>query len=279
MFTDDLVEKIITSLEALKMKKMVTDGFYDRSVIGLWLFEVIGREYDEMAGWALNLRYEAFPQTCTWSIGIWEFICDLEPIQNLPDDPELALQMRRQRLLVKRWTRPSVNPARTEAELAALLPGYEVHVIENVNLNTFLVDIIGTGGQNNIFDFRNVVYTLRSIKQSHLSFELHKTLTTEFETKIRVAGVAWNGIRTTKLPQYKPNDKHEAQIHVLVFRSSIRQTTLGPMHNEHQALVYNGTIGYQGAVLKLPGGEVVDAVLQTMVEHPVLPGGFVLKRE
>jgi len=251
---------------------MVTDGFYDASVIGLWLFEVIGREWDEMADLAQNLRYEAFPQTCTWSIEIWEFVCDLEPMQNLPDDPELALHMRRQRLLVKRWTRPAVNPARTEAELAALLPGYEVHVTENVALNTFLVDIMGEGGQNSIFDFQNVVYTLRSIKQSHLSFELHDTLTTEFDTTIRVGAIAWPGIMITKLPQYIPADCHEANIHVIAFRASIMQTVLSPLHTEHNAVIYSDGIGYENAKLQLAGGQVVDMILQMpTADHPQLP--------
>jgi len=274
----DLVEKIITSPEALKMKNMVTGGFYDRSAIGLWLFEVIGREYDEMADWAHNLRYEAFPRTCTWSIGIWEFICDLEPLIDLPEDPEVALQMRRQRLMAKKWKWPPVNPARTEAILAGIT-NYDVHITENVDLNTFRVDIDGEGGEANIFDMRNVVSTLRSIKQSHLSFEMRKTLITEFEFVMRAAGVAWNGIRTTKLPSYRPSDRHEANIHVIVFRSSIRQTTLGPMHMEHKAVVFNDAIGYQDAMLKLPGGEITDMILQTTDDHPQLPGGFAFKRE
>ena len=61
---------IIHSPEAETFLRMVTKGFYDRSYIGLWLFEVMGREWDEMRSWSENLKSEIFVQTCTWSIGI-----------------------------------------------------------------------------------------------------------------------------------------------------------------------------------------------------------------
>ena len=263
-----LVEQIITSPQALRMRNMVTKGFYDRSFVGLWLYQVIGSEYDDMEEWAKLLRYEAYPQTCTWSIGIWEFISGLEPMENLPEDPEQALQMRRQRLLVKRWTRPSVNPARTEAAVSSLLPsGYDVRVTENVAPHTFRVDIDGVGGSKNIYDFRNIVNLLRSIKQSHLSFQMRNVLTTEFEYIIRAAGVTFPGsIMITKLTQYIPADKHEQEIHTVAFRSSIMQTTMGPIHYEHKAVISLDGVTYEDAKLQLPGGEIVDMVIQMLNE-------------
>ena len=42
---------ITRSPEAQMFLRSVTDGFYNRSYLALWLYEVIGREWDEMAGW------------------------------------------------------------------------------------------------------------------------------------------------------------------------------------------------------------------------------------
>lgn len=89
------IEKIIKSPEAETFLRMVTKGFYDNSYSGLWMFEAIGREWDEMRGWAEGLRNEIHPQTCVWSVGIWEWMYGIDGNGDLP------LEMRRQRLFAK----------------------------------------------------------------------------------------------------------------------------------------------------------------------------------
>ena len=69
---------IIHSPEAETFLRMVTKGFYDNSYIGLWMYEVIGREWDEMRAWAEGLKTEINPQTCTWSVAIWEWVYGIE---------------------------------------------------------------------------------------------------------------------------------------------------------------------------------------------------------
>lgn len=98
------LEGIIRSPSAETFLRMVTKGFYDNSYIGLWMYEAIGREWDEMRKWAEGLKDEINPQTCTWSIGIWEWVYGIET------DEALQLEYRRQRILAKiLWTKP-VNP-------------------------------------------------------------------------------------------------------------------------------------------------------------------------
>lgn len=171
---------IIKSPEAARMLQMVTQGFYDRSYIGLWLFEVIGREYDGMAEWARTLRLEAFPQTCTWSIDIWDFVYGYEPDNTLP------LSFRRQRILSKKLQRPPINPAHIEAVLSALT-GCPVHITENVAPYTFKVEIDESGGQ--IVDYKAVDRTLREIKPSHLSVRQEVVIVVTFNTEDYSAGV------------------------------------------------------------------------------------------
>ena len=152
---------IIKSPSAERMRQMATEGFYDRSRVALWMFEVIGREWDEMGDWAWDLRNEIFPQTCTWSLPIWEWVYGFEP------DDTLSLEFRRQRILSKRLERPPINPARIEAALAALTGG-TVNITDFVKPYTFRVDVGETG--ETIYDYREALKTLRKMKPSHLSF-------------------------------------------------------------------------------------------------------------
>ena len=95
---------IIRSPEAETFLNMVTKGFYDNSYIGLWIHEVIGREWDEMREWAEGLKKEIQPQTCTWSIDVWERLYGIEPGEGLP------LECRRQRVLSKILGAKPINP-------------------------------------------------------------------------------------------------------------------------------------------------------------------------
>ncbi len=186
----DLVAEILRSPEARRMREMVTRGFYDRSRIGLWLFEVIGREYDEMSDWSRNLRLEAFPQTCTWSIDIWEFVCGIVPDDSLP------LTYRRERIMSKWLQRPPVSPARIEAVLSGLISA-PVVVTENTAPYSFEVDVDVTDAVST--DMRPAVRTLRRIKPSHLSFEFRSTAVSPMSAEVS-AFAASVSIMTTRIP-------------------------------------------------------------------------------
>ena len=80
------MDTIIKSPEAKMFLRMVTKDFYNNSYLGLWMYEVIGREWDEMREWAEELKAEIYPQTCTWSIDIWEWIYGRESNDCLPLD-------------------------------------------------------------------------------------------------------------------------------------------------------------------------------------------------
>ena len=98
------LDGIIRSPSAETFLRMVTKGFYDNSYTGLWMYEVIGREWDEMRKWAEGLKDEINPQTCTWSIGIWEWVYGIKT------DKTLQLEYRRQRILAKILGTKPVNP-------------------------------------------------------------------------------------------------------------------------------------------------------------------------
>ncbi|MDR2044150.1 MAG: YmfQ family protein [Clostridium sp.] len=161
------------------MRRSVTPGFYDRSYTALWMFEVIGREYDGMSEWARTLRDEIFPQTCTWSIAIWEWVYGIEPDERLP------LPYRRARLLSRKLQRPPINPAHIEAVLSALT-GCPVIITENVAPYTFHVEVDESVGA--AVDYDALYKVLREIKPSHLSFKTDSVITVTFTVTDYYAG-------------------------------------------------------------------------------------------
>ena len=167
--------EIITSAMGHRMRQAVTEGFYDRSRIGLWLFEVMGREYDAFGEWMEMLRREAFPQMASdWGLDVWELIYGLQnsglpfefngtapfddpflfngwlvpehldPESFDPNDPLWAAfidQLRRRRVLERRARRGPINPAYIEQRLSELLEFAPVRITENICAYVFRVDV------------------------------------------------------------------------------------------------------------------------------------------
>jgi hypothetical protein len=115
-----------------------------------------------MAEWARAVIDEAFPQTCTWSIAIWEFVYGYEPDDTLP------LEFRRGRILSHRLSAPPINPARIEAALSALT-GVPVTITEFVADYTFSVTV--DESELTAVNLEQMIRVLRQMKPSHLSFE------------------------------------------------------------------------------------------------------------
>ena len=66
--TDEELELFPTSESALKMLSYVTPGFYDKSYVGKWMFQVMGLEYDKALKLAEELPEQFFPETATWGL-------------------------------------------------------------------------------------------------------------------------------------------------------------------------------------------------------------------
>jgi uncharacterized protein YmfQ (DUF2313 family) len=136
------------------------------------MFEAIGLEYDDIEEWAQTVRYEAYPQTCTWSIGIWEWVYGIDTDDTLP------LDFRRGRIMSKRLQHPPINPARIEAILTALT-GVPVTVIENTG--PYMFEVILDESQLSAANLTQMYRVLRQIKPSHLSFTASSYIKMEFE--------------------------------------------------------------------------------------------------
>jgi len=169
--------RILTSPEGIKMKSFVTEGFYDRSYIGLWMYQVMGLEFDDMRGCVDDLKQEVFIQSATWSIPIWEFAYGFEP------DDRLPLDYRRWRILSRMLERAPMNPARVEriAETAARY-GVKATVTEHVAPYTFRLSLERTDPNVDI-DFVEIIRVIRQSKPSHKALE-KTTLQTRTQTTI-----------------------------------------------------------------------------------------------
>ena len=207
MSKPDLVRQIITSQEARDFLQMVTKDFYNDSYIGLWIFEVIGREWDEMRAWAEGLVYEINPQTCTWSIAIWEWVYGIEP------DESLSLEFRRQRILAKICAVKPINPEMVRRGVAALIGAGTDAVEVNDLTGPYRFEVI-LHPQETPFPYNRIEKFIREIKPSHLAFD------TVVETKILIhvlIDTKWDLYGTGMTGMYnagtRPDISIKAQLH------------------------------------------------------------------
>ena len=162
---------IIHSPEAETFLQMVTKGFYDRSYIGLWIYEVIGREWDELRRWSEGMRTEIHPQTCTWSIAVWEWVYGFEPDENM------TLPLRRQRLLQKISGARPVNQDLFRRNIANILsiPIESVTIDELAGPYAFSVSILN--GPDNVLTLtlQNIIVAPEIKKQLFFTPDFHET--------------------------------------------------------------------------------------------------------
>lgn len=196
------LDGIIRSPEAERFLRMVTKGFYDNSYIGLWMYEVIGREWDEMRAWAEQLRTEIFPQTCTWSIAIWEWVYGFEP------DDSLTLERRRQRILSKIFGAKPVNPEVIRRGVEALTGG-NVEIEDFTGPYRFDITIHTKEGSLNPMQTKEAADYIRMVKPAHLAVGMAEEARREFRHTILFRQAAFC---MTKISADYPNTKQSAEI-------------------------------------------------------------------
>ena len=180
---------IIQSEEARAFLRMVTKDFYADSYTGLWIFEVIGREWDDLRSWADGLIFEAYPQTCTWSIDIWEWM------YGIPSNPSLSIELRRQNLMAKiRSTKP-INPETIRRGIASLI-GRETDEVEVDDLAgpyRFKITILASPEEYRATELYKWV---RTVKPSHLAFNITVETKAEIEGRISTAAAVLSAPKT-----------------------------------------------------------------------------------
>lgn len=115
------LEHFPKSEAANRMLSYVTKGWYDRSYVGKWIFEALGREVDTAEKIVDELPYQFFIDTATWGLRYHELK------YGLPVREDLSYEERRALIKLKRDSQYSMTPYRMESILFDQF-GVEVHV-------------------------------------------------------------------------------------------------------------------------------------------------------
>ena len=176
------LEEFPTSESALRMLSYVTHGFYDKSYVGKWLYQVMGTEYDSARKLAEELKYQMFPETATWGLMYHEMKWQLPVRDNLLYDE------RRKLIFQKRDYRAPMIPYRME-EYLKNATGFEVHIadVHDVGIygfvpthpNMFKVYFIG----EETLDVKSARKILNQIKQSHTVYKINDRMEAEWDNR------------------------------------------------------------------------------------------------
>ncbi len=188
---------IIRSPEAKAFLRSVTEGFYNRSYLGLWMYEVIGREWDEMAQWSADLKREIFVQTCTWSIAVWEWVYGFESGEGM------TLEERRQRILNKIHGVRPINPEILRRGISAV-SGADAGVTDFTAPYSFGVTL---GITDRPVPMERVLQYIYENKPAHLAVSV-ETVFPEMESTLHVGGPAGN---STRFPIPREPDEYDFQ--------------------------------------------------------------------
>lgn len=163
------IENFPDSASAKRMLSYVSDGFYDASYVGKWLYQVIGMEYDKAREIAESLPAQFFPETATWGLMYHEMKWQLPVRNNLP------YEERRKLIYQKRDSRAPMTPYRIELCLKNAT-GFEVTVSDchdagsydfcPAHSNIFKVYFAGDG----TLPVETVKQMIQRLKQSHTAY-------------------------------------------------------------------------------------------------------------
>lgn len=117
------LENFPTSDSAKKMLSYVSDGFYDKSYVGKWIYQVMGIEYDMALEIVADLPAQFFPETATWGLMFHEIKWGLPVRENL------SYEERRRLIYQKRDCRSPMTPYFME-EYLKTATGLDVYVAD-----------------------------------------------------------------------------------------------------------------------------------------------------
>lgn len=166
------LENFPISESAKNMIASVSDGFYDNSYVGKWLYEVMGQEYDTAREIAEDLINQLFPETATWGLMYHEIKWGLPVRENL------SYEERRQIIYRKRDYRAPMTPYRMEGYLKTAT-GFDVRIADindpgdygfvAPHPNVFKAYFMGEG----TLQSKRARALLNELKQSHTTFTMN----------------------------------------------------------------------------------------------------------
>ena len=169
------LENFPNSEAAKRMLTYVTAHWYDKSYVGKWVFEVMGREIDKIKAIIDALPEEVVYETATWALKYHEIKYGLPVKEDLTDAQRRSL-IRQKKL----ENQAPMSPWRMEEILKAYTGenACEIHDINDegwedyfTHPNIFIVQV----DSNATVDITALKNRLDNIKQSHTVYELEFT--------------------------------------------------------------------------------------------------------
>lgn len=174
-YQTELMRQILTDKTAQKIIDYVSP-IYGESYVGLWLFQAIGVALSKITTVSEQLLHETTPATADLLLDQWE------KAYGLSFDGSLTKEQRRDRLVAKIQSRGPGNPARMSAAVSAALGGVKVEITENVDQNTFLVNI-----REYVPSLVPAVAVIERIKPAHLIYQIRVATRTVSDAEVKVA--------------------------------------------------------------------------------------------
>lgn len=170
------LEKFPTNETAKQMLGTVTgNGFYDRSYIGKWIFQVMGQEIEAAKKYVEELSEQAFPKSATWGI-LYQ-----EQKYGIPENTGMTLEERRRQIMIQNILSP-MNPAFLERQIGLIVGHDRVAVIENNPEYMFRVEILES--DITAASYPDVRKFIRKVKPSHLALLIVGRYWAEFPVDI-----------------------------------------------------------------------------------------------
>lgn len=174
-YQTELMRRILTNEKAQEIIDYVSP-IYGDSYVGLWLFQAIGTVLGEVCAIAEQLRYETNPTSADLLLDYWEREYGIAP------DPSRTKEQRRAQIIAKIRNHGPVNPGMLGDAVSAALGGVEVDIVENVEQNTFLVNI-----RENVDTITPAVAVIERMKPAHLVYQVQVATQTIAEADLRIA--------------------------------------------------------------------------------------------
>ena len=181
----ELMRSILTNKTSQKIIDYVSP-IYGNSYVGLWLFQAIGTALSEVRTIAEQLRYETNPASADLLLDYWE------KEYGIATDPSLTKEQRRAKIIARTQSHGPASPARISAAVSAALGGVKVEIKENVDQNTFLVNI-----REHVESIVPAVAVIEKIKPAHLVYRIQVATQTVTDAEIKMA------IAITHAEQYR----------------------------------------------------------------------------
>lgn len=184
-----------TSEAGKRMLTYITKGWYDKSYVGKWVFQILGIEMDTWLEYFDDLPNQLVVETATWALRYHELKYGLTVREDLTDEE------RRMRILAVRDNKMPMSPYGMAKKLNEST-GYTIEIYD-INVpgpqtfshpNTFWVRASG----DTEISILDLLKKIRAIKQSHTTFTLSLVMMTilneeviEPRVKYRMAFVWW----------------------------------------------------------------------------------------